>query len=223
MIHYIDEILKVNPDAQFIHLVRDGRDVAVSARKSVFNHFHPYYVSKLWSKEQRLALEWKKKLPPSQFKTVHYENLISNPEATVKDLCAFLELEYLDSMLRYFEKKEVSDLARLSGSWKNIAKAVLSDNHSKYKTELSPEETAVFEAFSQEELTSLGYKLENDINQLQLIRERLTTTEKIRYYLLENYFKLKVECAAMVKDKNFIPRWKKKFYLWSLHGRSATK
>lgn len=223
MIHYIDEILKVNPDAQFIHLVRDGRDVAVSAKKSVFNHFHPYYVSKLWSKEQKIALQWKNRLAPDQFQTVYYEELISNPETTIKDLCAFLRMEYQDSMLRYFEKKEVSDLARLSGSWKNISKAVLSDNQQKYKKELSPAEIAVFEAFSQEELTSLGYKLENDINQLSLIRQRLTTAEKIRYYLLENYFKLKVECEAMVKDKNFIPRWKKKFYLWSLHGRSATE
>lgn len=223
MIHYIEEILKINPDAQFIHLVRDGRDVAVSARKSVFNHFHPYYVAKLWSKEQKTALQWKNRLPPEQFKTVYYEELITNPEHVVRELCLFLGIEYHESMLRYFEKKEVSELASLSGSWKNISKAVLTDNHCKYKKELSKEDIALFEAFSHEELSSFGYILDSDKYQLSLIRERLTTAEKIRYYLLENIFKLKVECISMVKDKNFISRWKKKFHLWSLHVRSAAE
>lgn len=217
MIHYIDEILKVHPNAQFIHLVRDGRDVAVSARKSVFNHFHPYYVAKLWSKEQALAISWRQKIPASQFKTIRYEELIAHPESTVKDVCDFLEEEYQEDLLRYFEKNDVTELSKLSASWKNISRAVLSDNSKKYRKELSPNEIALFECVAKRELEAFGYALENDKSQLDSIRERLTTAVKIRYYFEEKLSQLKVELGALVNDKNFIQRWKKRLYVWSLH------
>ncbi|MGZ3787481.1 MAG: sulfotransferase family protein [Bacteriovorax sp.] len=217
MIHYIEEILKVHPAAQFIHLVRDGRDVAVSARKSVFNHFHPYYVAKLWSREQALALFWSEKLPPSQFKTIHYEKLTARPQETVREICAFLNEEYQEDLLNYFKKKDVAELSKLSESWKNISRAVLSDNSNKYKKELGPNEIALFEAISLRELEAFGYSLDTDKSQLDAIKERLTTRVKIGYYLEEKLSQLKVELGALMKDKNFVQRWKKRLYVWSLH------
>lgn len=218
MIHYIDEILKVHPKAQFIHLIRDGRDVAVSARKSVFNHFHPYYVAKLWSKEQALALYWRERLPAQQFKTIHYEKLITRPELTVREICAFLEEEYQEDLLFYFEKKDVTELSKLSTSWKNISRAVLSDNSKKYKIELTSSEITLFESLSEKELEAFGYDLETEKSQLNMVRERLTTRIKIRYYFEEKLSQLKVELDALMNDKNFIQRWKKRLYVWSLRG-----
>lgn len=217
MIHYIDEILKVHPKAQFIHLVRDGRDVAVSAKKSVFNHFHPYYVAKLWSAEQSIAIEWKKKLSPSQMTTLHYEDLILNPKSSIQNVCRFLQVEYQEEMLRYFEKNEITELSRLSDSWKNVSKAVLSDNSQKYKKELSAKEIELFEAISFHEMHSLGYQLENDQKHLEKRRENLTNFQKFGYYLVEKGLQLKVEIKAMINDKNFFQRWKKKVFVWRLN------
>ncbi len=216
MIHYVEDILKVHPNSRFIHLVRDGRDVAVSARKSVFNHFHPYYVAKLWSKEQAIAMMWKEKLPATQFITVPYETLITEPQKCVREICTFLEEDYDDSLLDYFKKSEVAELASLSASWKNISRAVLSDNSQKYKKELSPNEIAVFEAVSSRELKAFGYSIDTEKNQLERMERELTKGAKIGYYLEEKVSHLKVELNALVSDKNFIQRWKKRFYVWSL-------
>ena len=52
MIEHVAEILRYYPEARFIFMVRDGRDVAVSAKKSIFNHFHVYYSARRWQRYQ---------------------------------------------------------------------------------------------------------------------------------------------------------------------------
>jgi hypothetical protein len=42
MIHHVDRILARFPNAKFIWLIPDPRDVAASSRESVFNPCHPY-------------------------------------------------------------------------------------------------------------------------------------------------------------------------------------
>jgi hypothetical protein len=215
MIHYIDQILKIHPRAHFIHLVRDGRDVAVSARHSVFNHYHPYYVAKLWAREQALALNWKEKLPASQFTTIRYEDLTSNPEQTIKNLCFRLDEDYQEEMLRYSEKTEVQILAKMSQSWSNISRSILSDNSQKYKIELSSKDIFLFETIAHRELMAFDYLLETQ--QKNLINIKISLHKKIQYYLIEKLAMLRVELNASINDKNFILRWKKRFYVWRLH------
>ena len=114
LIHFTEEILREEPRAQFIHLVRDGRDVAVSARDSVFNRFHPHYVSLLWSREQRLAASLGERLPQSQFMTLRYEDLISDAEGAVRRVAVFLGEAFEPRMLEYFDGEEARRQAAMS-------------------------------------------------------------------------------------------------------------
>jgi hypothetical protein len=99
----LDVIRKVLPEARFIHIIRDGRDSALSLRKMRF--------SPGW-KIQTQAAYWRKNilsarragLGRADYMEVRYEDLILNTRGTLERICAFLGLSYEESMLTYYTR-----------------------------------------------------------------------------------------------------------------------
>ncbi len=97
--HY-DRLLKIWPDAHFIHLIRDGRDVAKSCigmgwAGNVWTGVERWLVAEsLWEKVKEI-------LPKSQYIELHYEELISSPKAELTRICNFIGLPYDEAMLTY--------------------------------------------------------------------------------------------------------------------------
>ncbi|WP_019633744.1 sulfotransferase family protein [Actinomadura atramentaria] len=91
-------LLRLFPDAQFVHLVRDGRDAVASLRSM------PWYGGDVFS----AALTWREaidagarnaaRLGPDTFHQMRYEDLTADPEAALRGLCAFLGEEYDPAM-----------------------------------------------------------------------------------------------------------------------------
>ena len=50
MIDHVGLVRKYYPSAKFIYMVRDGRDVAFSAKQAIFNRYAVYYIARLWKK-----------------------------------------------------------------------------------------------------------------------------------------------------------------------------
>jgi len=201
MIHHVREALAHHSRPQFIHLVRDVRDVAVSARKSIFCHYHPYFVAKLWKCEQGIAAEWAAQLPTETWLTVHYEELIANPAQEMRRICTFLNATYSEEILNYFDKKAAKDLSALSRSWENVSRPVMKENRYKFAKELKPEEITLIE--------SVIHGLENP-----------SPSELLKYIALENLMMWSQEARSLFKDKNAYLRWRKKVFLIS---RSLSK
>lgn len=93
------------PEASFIHLIRDGRDVCLSYRGLWFGpgddvkdqaHF--------WVRQVLNAREQAKQV--SRYMEVKYEDLVQQPESTLKRISDFLDLEYEGSMLNYDQTAE---------------------------------------------------------------------------------------------------------------------
>ncbi|MGH7833242.1 MAG: sulfotransferase family protein [Candidatus Binatia bacterium] len=96
------EIESVLPEARFIHIIRDGRDVALSVRP-------------LWFAPGKdmttLALDWQSRVEQTRqssrrclhYIEVRYENLVADAKSELKRICVFLDLQYHARMLRYFE------------------------------------------------------------------------------------------------------------------------
>ncbi len=93
------ELLELLPDAKFIHMVRDPKDIIASLSKQ------------RWAPKDRIqAAQWyrdvinqinvvKKKIPSDSVITVDLYDLVDNPEKTLKDVCAFIETSFSDKML----------------------------------------------------------------------------------------------------------------------------
>lgn len=92
------------PEARFIHLIRDGRDVALSQAERALDQEQPELteVAERWQRRIRTAREHSAEL--DSYLEVRYEDLVSDPEAALGEICAFIELPYDAAMLDYHER-----------------------------------------------------------------------------------------------------------------------
>jgi hypothetical protein len=97
---HFDRLVHVWPNAKFIKLTRDGRDVAASSKAMG-------WYGNLWSACERwLEAEtcWDRllaKLSPDRWIEVRYEELVARPVEVLTRMCAFIGLSYDARMLAY--------------------------------------------------------------------------------------------------------------------------
>jgi hypothetical protein len=157
-VYYIREIEAAGIEPLYLHLVRDGRDAAVSFRKALVGEKHPWHLARQWVTDQAAALAWQQRLPKERYFRVHYEALILQPEETLRDLCARAGIRYRPGkMLEYYRSPESARTAAAGDMWANLDKPLLTENRGKYREEMSSEELLIFESVAGEMLEQLGY------------------------------------------------------------------
>jgi sulfotransferase family protein len=151
------------PDARFVHLVRDGRDVALSLMnwRRVRNKKPGTFPT--WNKDpvSTAALWWElnvrcgrnagKWLGPELYYELRYESLIANPAEECTKICAFLGLPFDEVILRFHEKPE-EGMPPQGSEWQPVT-AGLRD----WRTQMTTEGAELFEAAAGELLAELGY------------------------------------------------------------------
>lgn len=98
--HYLailPQLATLFPAARFIHLIRDGRDVAISWIDAGWNRYHQRGF------EWRAAMRWREFYQTSPWHDrvleVRYEALVREPEATLRTICSFLGEVFEPGML----------------------------------------------------------------------------------------------------------------------------
>ena len=157
MIHHVPKVLSIYPDAQFIWLIRDPRDVAVSSKVSVFNPFHPRDTGALWQRQQQegKALE---QAYPQHVHRLYYEDLIGDSEVRLKDLCTHIDLDFQPHMLQFFKNSEATKSSSLSQSWVNTGQPIKKDNAGKYRKKLSIQAIKDVESSAKAMMEDCGYQ-----------------------------------------------------------------
>ncbi len=153
-------ILEHFADARFVLLVRDPRDMAFCWKDSGFPN-GIIGAAKTWQNDQLESIRIYSYL--SDFSRMHiakFEDILRNSEDTVRQICAFLEVEYSDSMLRFYEHENVRKNAASNFAWSDLAKPIQPDNCDLYRDHLSEEEMRYIEAVCRVEMEYLGYPLE---------------------------------------------------------------
>ncbi|MEQ8580416.1 MAG: sulfotransferase [Marinoscillum sp.] len=158
-VHFVEELHSHGIKPYYIHLYRDGRDVALSFKKIMVGEKHTYHQAKNWKRDQNQALAIAEKLGPDRVIRVAYEDLITNPEAQLSRICAFLHIEFKPQALDYFLSSDSRETALSGKMWQNVTKPVLRDNMCKYLKELPREDVLIFEAVAGDVLERLGYPL----------------------------------------------------------------
>ncbi len=205
MIDHIDEILVRFPNARLVFLVRDPRDVAVSSRKSVFSTFHPSFTARLWKEQQDTGLAWLARLPATSIHLLRYEQLVAEPEASVRAVCAFLGEAFEPGMLRFFETDEARKSASLSESWEKTSRPVSQASVEQFRVGLTERERLLVEWIAREPMTHLGYRPIASAAELDAVR--VGAVERLRYAAAERLQSLRIEWRSLRKDKNVGTRW----------------
>ncbi len=97
-------IERVLPEARFIHIIRDGRDVALSHLRMNWGPETFAESAKLWRNRIRRA----RRLAPrvSHYTEVRFEDLVADTEGVLRRICDFIELDFDPVMLDYHERAE---------------------------------------------------------------------------------------------------------------------
>jgi hypothetical protein len=149
---------RIFPDARFVHIYRDGRDVLLSVRSLVRWtgwDTNAARVARDWERTLARARRWGAR-HPDRYLEVQYEQLIGNPGPVVKQVAEFAGLDFDPVML---ESTEEADLNPALATWEKVNATINPHNFAKWKTKMDPEDVATFEYLAGERLQEFGYSL----------------------------------------------------------------
>jgi hypothetical protein len=149
-------LLEVFPKCKIIFMVRDPRASFASFRSSKIGTGQISSFVKTWSlaaiKEQSLRSN-------PRCMRVQYENLVTNTEHVMQDVCSFLGLTFEVSMMNYHDRKD-PDYSPEQKHHKNTLKPIFTSGLNKWKSALSKNQIALLEHCLGKQMATLGYELE---------------------------------------------------------------
>ena len=134
-----------------IHLVRDGRAVVNSYIRK-YGSFAP--ALRKWIRNAMPPSYLRREFEQSNWLRLHYEELASQPETTLRKLCDFLEVDYEPQMLHYRQHLNIGLRGNFGVNHRQDEKIVLDQ---KWKRELSRLNLARFTLFGGWLNTYYGY------------------------------------------------------------------
>lgn len=155
----IENIAKIFPNAKFIHVIRDGRDVCLSLLNRGWHGRSLRMMAERWSRTVRAGRTSGSKLGSEKYLEVLYEQLVENTEPELKKICAFIREPYSPSMLEFFRTAEGKVSSRESYAHEKLSRPPMSSDLSRWKREMSFIQLSTFEAVSANTLTVFNYPL----------------------------------------------------------------
>lgn len=168
-VNHISDLLELYKHARFLHIVRDGRDVACSYRSAMQLKTTSPYAPKLKTDITSIANEWAQNvmnvnaiisaLPDSQSMTIRYEDLTRMSVATIEEICTWLNICYEDEMLKFYLHNKAKNLEPiLTIDWKKMTTEKISTNSiGRYKNCLSKYEIMRFNKIAGAALKEFNY------------------------------------------------------------------
>ncbi|MDX6586513.1 MAG: hypothetical protein QOI31_986 [Solirubrobacterales bacterium] len=161
------------PEAHFIHMIRDGRDVALSVWDRVGKEKDATRMARLWKRRIRKARRQAEKL--GHYLEVRYEDLVLETEPTLRRVAAFIDLEWDDAMLSYHEHSEERmaemdrDLPALASgrerpgsrrldAFKLTSEPPQATRVARWREQMEPADVEAFEDTAGDLLAELGYE-----------------------------------------------------------------
>ncbi|MEJ3745114.1 sulfotransferase [Actinomycetes bacterium KLBMP 9797] len=155
-------IAEVFPDAQIVHVIRDGRDVVVSHRKR-FGYWSAVKCVVKWPRVIRAARAAAQSLPAERYHELRYEEAVREPEKTLRALFEFLGEPWEPGVLEYTTKQhDVADKYTVEADRRRAAARtdapIYGSRVGTYRRELDPLLRLLMWAFSRRMLRDLGYR-----------------------------------------------------------------
>jgi hypothetical protein len=172
-VRHMELIQRLLPEARFVHLIRDGRDVGLSvlderlvAGKSRGSLEH---VAERWVEKIRYARRQAAEL--RYYVEIRYEDLVLDTEYTLRRICDFVDLRWDVGMLEYHRSSPVrlAELVTVDEKWSTAAQR--RSRHAltarppepsrvgRWKTEMAEPDLIAFEHVAGELLAQLGYEI----------------------------------------------------------------
>jgi hypothetical protein len=133
------------PDAQFIHVARDGRDVTLSLVKMSFGPQTAYESALEWRETVTMIRSFGRTLSPDVFTEVRYEDLLDDPTRVMRHVAEHLGID------------NAGDVAAAIAP--RLRTQVRENNACLWPQDMTPREITCFESIAGRELEAFGYPL----------------------------------------------------------------
>lgn len=154
----IDRIHCWFPEAGFLHIIRDGRDACLSHLEQSFGIHDVLDCAHAWREEVEWVRRLGRMLGPARYFELRYEDLVEDPEAELREVCAFLGLRYRPAMLEYHRRVGESVPEEKRHIWPKLDRPPTGENVGRWKRAMSASLRIAFEKRAGRTLRELGYE-----------------------------------------------------------------
>ncbi len=156
----IDALLAMFPDAQIVHLIRDGRDCVASLQRMPWWGSGSIGAMQNWLAAMQTGARCRRRLRDDQFFELRYEDLVVNPRVELQRLCDFLGEEFDEAMLETSEAaRDAVPKRKRRRHHRRTTHQVSDAAVGRWEGDLEPWEVTLMEAVAGRELQRQGYQL----------------------------------------------------------------
>jgi hypothetical protein len=198
---HIREIKKMIPEALIIHMIRDGRDVAVSMNKEKWIRPFP------WDRHRGLVVaglhwQWKVesgrrsgRLVEQDYMEVRFEELVADPRNVVKRVSEFID-QPID--FEFVQKHSVGTLKDPNSSFRDECENNALRPVERWKRVLSPSEVRSLESAIGKTLQELGYTIDESNCGARTLRIQLMRRAYFAYFGAKHWLKTRTFLGRFV-------------------------
>lgn len=168
-IRNLPTIFALFPDAQILHIIRDGRDCCLSMlrRKHDLKLFNIYYAALTWKTMVDAGQKDGDRLNTQAYKELRYEDLLNNPVALMRGICNFLNEPYTDKIIDFEKSSDPFSKTEL------LSKGLVTTNTKKWLNQLTERQVEIFESVAGDTLRRNGYQVSVNPKELRMIEKAL--------------------------------------------------
>ena len=145
-------------NAKFIHVIRDPRATVLSLMKAPFGSNKIGNSCNLWQSAIKIHQQYAEELGAERYKAIKYEDLVCQPEETLREICKFLNLEFSLQMLNFDRRKELGFNKRYIKHMSNTLKPLFTSSINTWQKELTNTQIAIIQNILAEEMRLLDYQ-----------------------------------------------------------------
>ncbi len=191
--HYLDDLILLIPNAKILHVVRDGRANAHSMSRRSYQNLA--LSAQRWVDGNIAGMVNQNLLGEKQYKMIHYEKILQDPESEAKAICEFLDIPFASEMLTLSDEK----LARPKSYVKDFFDQSKIKN---WQQQLTAKQINKIENIQGPLLKKMAYELQTPPQKLNF--QLLSLRQKICYRQIDNFKQLFKGKKIGMKNKELI-------------------
>ena len=158
-VRWIPSLHELWPDARFVHLMRDGRDVALSYLSLHWGPSTVWGAAQKWRRDVEAGIHDGQPLGTGRYLEVRYEELVTDQKDVLQAICTFAELPFDQAMLDPAARRDHPTLAPdESRAFHSGAQEEVAAGARDWRTQMAPEDVRRFETVAGPTLSDLGYE-----------------------------------------------------------------
>lgn len=154
--YYLKYINMTFPQARYVNLVRDGRDVVSSLKVAGLSNSRNSCLR--WNQAIELVNQFKNRVPSHRLLTIRYEDFVTQFESKFQNICSFLDLNYSDFDFKHESLSSKMKDVNQYKHFKNLLNPINDKSIGKWKSNLSDSEIKSIYPLIKTNLAQLGYE-----------------------------------------------------------------